>query len=138
MQRGVSFASLSLALILLGVLTFAQASQEEGKGNYSRILFIAAGTNQRVLVFQAWHAGREEQRAAVPLLGVGWGGGGLAAVIPLQEKPEPQGWVWAGCPPSSGCPGPIHGIAHLQGWGSTALGSSVRVLLLSDEFLPDI
>lgn len=35
-----------------------------------------------------------------PIAGVGWGGGGLAAVIPLQEQPEPQGWVWAGCSPA--------------------------------------
>jgi len=41
---------------------------------------------------------------------------------------------WQGhIPPSSGCPGPIHGLGHLHGWAATALGSSAGASLPSGE-----
>lgn len=33
-----------------------------------------------------------------------------------------QPLLWAGSLPSSGCPGPIHGRGHLQGWGTRSSG----------------
>uniref|UniRef100_A0A8C3PZG4 lysophospholipase n=1 Tax=Chrysolophus pictus TaxID=9089 RepID=A0A8C3PZG4_CHRPC len=48
----------------------------------------------------------------------------LTAPIPTPA----MGWL----PPSSGCPGPIHGLEHLQGWAPTALGSSAGTEVVSD------
>lgn len=55
-----------------------------------------------------------------PIAGVGWGGGGLAAVIPLQEQPEPQGWVWAGCSPAQAALSPAS-----QPWTPSNTASAV-------------
>jgi len=52
-----------------------------------------------------------------------WVGRALTAPNP----PPALGWL----PPSSGCPGPIHDLGHLQGWAPTALGSSAGASLLS-------
>lgn len=75
----MSFVSLSLALLLLGVHAFAQASRDKGKGNYSRILLIAAGISQHILhlPLQAWCAGREEQGCCPLAQRVGWGVAGV-------------------------------------------------------------
>jgi len=45
---------------------------------------------------------------------LGWKG-------PLGLSPSPA-MCWL--PPSSDCPGPIHSLGRLQGWGTTALGSA--------------
>ena len=48
---------------------------------------------------------------------------GLEGIIEFQ--PPALGWV---PPTSSGCPGPIHGLGHLQGWGThSSLGSLLMV-----------
>ena len=39
---------------------------------------------------------------------------------------------WAGTAPSSGCPGPIHSLGHIQGWVPTAQGSSARASPMSE------
>ena len=44
----------------------------------------------------------------------------------------------AGCPPSSGCPGSTHGLGHLQGWGSTALGTARAPPPLRKDIPPHI
>jgi len=34
----------------------------------------------------------------------------------LKDHPVPSPWGWVLPAPSLGCPAPIHGLGHLQGW----------------------
>jgi len=50
---------------------------------------------------------------------------GTSKTIQLQPPP------WAGCPRSSGCPGPIHSLGRLQGWGTHSSPCFLLLLLLN-------
>ena len=39
-----------------------------------------------------------------------------------SKPPSAPPLTWAGCSLSSGCPEPIHGLRHLQGWGTHSSG----------------